>query len=95
MLAFWHRRLRQLDIEWAEVSKCCIRRHPTVRIIVADNQAQELRHGRDGVEIVDQQGKVIGRYFPAFTPAEIAEAKRRSATETGGRTTAEVLARLA
>lgn len=66
-----------------------------VRITIADDEAAELRRGRDGVELIDQQGKVIGRYFPFFTPAEVAEARRRSATETGGRTTAEVLARLA
>jgi hypothetical protein len=43
---------------------------------------------------VDQAGNRIGYYTQPFTNAEIAEAKRRSESETGGSTTNEVLDRI-
>jgi hypothetical protein len=66
-----------------------------VRITVPDQQAEVLRKGDEAVLLVDEQGKVIGRFLPAFSAEEILEARRRAATESGGRTTAEVLERLA
>jgi hypothetical protein len=65
-----------------------------VRIVLAEEQAKEIRQTKDWVELVDASGAIIGRYFQAFSQAEIQDAKRRSAEEKGGRTTAEVLARL-
>ena len=66
-----------------------------VRITVPDQQAEALRKGIETILLVDERGQVIGRYLPAFSADEILEARRRSATESGGRTTAEVLERLA
>ena len=66
-----------------------------VRITGPDQQAEELRNGAETILLIDQQGRVIGRFLPAFSTEEILEAKRRSATESGGRPTAEVLERLA
>jgi len=65
-----------------------------VQIVVTAEQAKQLGESREPVEIVDQNGNRIGYYTQPFTNAEIAEAKRRSASETGGRTTAEVLDRI-
>jgi len=65
-----------------------------VRIVLAEEQANEARRTKDWVELVDDKGVVIGRYFQAFSQAEIQEAKRRSAESKGGRTTAEVIERL-
>jgi hypothetical protein len=66
-----------------------------IRITVANDQAEKLRLGRDAIELVDEKGDVIGCYAQAFSSVEIAEAKRRSALEQGGRITAEILDRLA
>jgi hypothetical protein len=65
-----------------------------VQIVVTAEQAKQLGESREPVEIVDQNGNRIGYYTQTFTNAEIAEAKRRSESETGGRTTAEVLDRI-
>ena len=62
-----------------------------IRITVAGDQAQKLREGQQPIELVDEQGDIIGCYLQAFSSSEIAEAKRRSATEQGGRTTEQVL----
>jgi len=65
-----------------------------VQIVVTAEQAKRLGDSRDPIEILDQDGNRIGYYTQAFTNAEIAEAKRRSQSETGGRTTQEVLNRI-
>ena len=65
-----------------------------VQIVVTREQAKRLGEAREPIEIVDQDGNRIGYYTQPFTNAEIAEAKRRSESETGGRTTQEVLDRI-
>lgn len=65
-----------------------------VQIVVTNEQAKRLEELREPIEIVDQNGNRIGYYTEAFTNAEIAEAKRRSESETGGRTTQDVLERI-
>ncbi len=66
-----------------------------VRIVVTEEQARQLAESFEPLEVVDEQGNRIGCFTQPFSEAEIAEAKRRSMTEKGGRTTAEVLERLA
>jgi hypothetical protein len=65
-----------------------------VQIVVTAEQAKQLGKSRESVEIVDQEGNRIGYYTQPFTNAEIAEAKRRSESERGGRTTQDVLDRI-
>jgi hypothetical protein len=65
-----------------------------VRIVVTQEQARQLAGSLEPLEIIDEQGNRIGCFTQPFSAAEIAEAKRRSMTEKGGRTTAEVLKRL-
>jgi hypothetical protein len=65
-----------------------------VQIVVTAEQAKRLGETLETIEIVDEKGNRIGYYTQPFSKAEILEAKRRSATEKGGRTTAEVLDRL-
>ncbi len=66
-----------------------------VRSIVTEEQAKQLTGSLEPLEIVDEQGNRIGCFTQPFSESEITEAKRRSMTEKGGRTTAEVLERLA
>lgn len=65
-----------------------------VQIVVTAEQAKQLGESREPIEILDENGTRIGYYTQPFTNAEIAEAKRRSESEAGGRTTAEVLERI-
>lgn len=65
-----------------------------VQIVVTAEQAKQFRKSRESIEIVDQEGNRIGYYTQPFTNAEIAEAKRRSESESGGRSTQEVLDRI-
>jgi hypothetical protein len=65
-----------------------------VQIVVTAEQARQLGKSGEPIEIVDQEGNRIGFYTQPFTNAEIAEAKRRSESENGGRTTQEVLDRI-
>jgi len=65
-----------------------------VQIVVTAEQAKQFGKSREAIEIVDQEGNRIGYYTRPFTNAEIAEAKRRSESESGGRTTQEVLDRI-
>ncbi len=65
-----------------------------VQLVVTAEQAKQLGKSGEPIEIVDQEGNRIGYYTQPFTNAEIAEAKRRSESESGGRTTHEVLERI-
>ena len=65
-----------------------------VQIVVTAEQAKQLGKSREPIEILDQEGNRIGYYTQPFTNAEIAEAKRRFESESGGRTTQEVLDRI-
>ncbi len=66
-----------------------------LRIVVTEEQARQLAESLEPLEVVDEQGHRIGYFAQPFSEAEIAEAKRRSKAEKGGRTTAEVLEHLA
>lgn len=66
-----------------------------IRIVITAEQASQLDQSNELVEIVDEHGNHLGFFTQPFSQAEILEAKRRSSSENGGRTTAEVLNRLA
>lgn len=66
-----------------------------VRIVVTSEQARQLGESPDPIELVDEHGNHLGYFTQPFSRSEILEAKRRSESESGGRTTAEVLDRLA
>jgi hypothetical protein len=65
-----------------------------VQIVVTAEQASQLGKSGEPIEIVDHEGNRIGFYTQPFTNADIAEAKRRSESESAGRTTQEVLDRI-
>ena len=65
-----------------------------VQIVVTEEQARQIGESCEPIEIVDPAGKRVGVYTQPFTNTEIAEAKRRSKSQTGGRTTDEVLDRI-
>lgn len=66
-----------------------------VRIVVSAQQARQIGETHEPLEVVDEQGNHVAYFMQTFSQAEILEAKRRSEAEVGGRTTAEVLDRLA
>lgn len=66
-----------------------------IRIIVTPQQARQLESNEGPVEIVDEQGRHLGYLTQSFSKSEIDEARRRSMTEAGGRSTADVLKKLA
>lgn len=73
------------------------------RVVLDAELRAKLNGGRDGVELVDESGNVVGHFlthdaylrivemlFPPVTDEEIAEA-RKEMLEAGGASTAEVL----
>ncbi len=66
-----------------------------VQIVVTAEQARQIEQSRGSIEIIDQNGNRIGYYTQPFANAEIAEARRRSKTEQGGKSTKEILDRIA
>lgn len=65
-----------------------------VQITVTAEQAAQIGQSLGPIELLDQEGRSIGYFTKPISNAEIAEAKRRSQSSTGGRTTQEVLERL-
>jgi hypothetical protein len=65
-----------------------------VQITVTAEVAKLIGNSLEPIELLDQNGHSIGYYTKPFSNAEIAEAKRRSQSPSGGRTTQEVLAQL-
>lgn len=66
-----------------------------VQITVTAKQAAQIGQTLGPIELLDQEGRSIGYFTKPFSNAEIAEAKRRSQSQAGGRTTQEVLERQA
>ena len=65
------------------------------KIVVSAELARLLGKTFEAVELVDKDGKHLGYFNPPVSKEEIEEAKRRLAAGSEGRTTAEVLERLA
>lgn len=66
-----------------------------IRIVITAEQGSQFDQSNEPVEIVDEHGNPLGYFAQPFSQADILEARRRSAASGGGRTTAEVLNRLA
>jgi len=65
------------------------------KIVVSAELARLLGRTFETAELVDEAGNHLGYFNPPVSKEEIEEAKRRLAAGTEGRTTAEVLERLA
>ncbi|MBI1904440.1 MAG: hypothetical protein HYS13_25370 [Planctomycetia bacterium] len=63
-------------------------------IVVDDEQAKTISESTGYVEIRDQRGRRLGYVAPGFTEDEIAEAKRRLASDDPRYTTQQVLTHL-
>ena len=59
-------------------------RHQMVRIEVSSEQAERILRSDEAIELFDDGGRCIGYFSRPITESEIAEAKRRSATEETG-----------
>lgn len=66
-----------------------------VQITVTSEIAKLIGNSLEPIELLDPNGHSIGYFIKPFSNAEIAEAQRRSKTSSSGRTTHEVLERLA
>jgi hypothetical protein len=64
------------------------------RIVLTDEQAKVVNEATTPVAVCDASGTVLGFLSPAWTEADIAEAKKRLATDSPRLTTADVLAYL-
>jgi hypothetical protein len=72
------------------------------RIIIDDEMREKLKGAREAVQIVDQDGHLLGTfkpidvppYDPSLIPPISEEELRQREQETGGYTTEEVLQRL-
>ena len=60
------------------------------RIVLSDDQAQTVQAATDAVEIRDRRGNLLGYVAPPPGDAEIAEAKRRLASDGPWYTTGQV-----
>lgn len=64
------------------------------RIVLNDEQAAAVSLVLEPVHVFDSKGNVLGVFTPIWTAQEIAEAKRRLASDQPRLTTAEVLEHL-
>ncbi len=65
-----------------------------VRIEVSSDQAEKILRSDEAIEIFDDGGRRIGCFSRPVTEDEIAEAKRRAATEESGSSLDEVWKRI-
>jgi hypothetical protein len=65
------------------------------QIVVSDDQAKVIAESKGSVAVCDAQGRCLGLISPIDSPDEIAEAKRRLASDQRRHTTSEVLSHLA
>jgi hypothetical protein len=61
------------------------------QIILTDEQAQVVASALKPVPVCDAKGRVLGTIMPIWTEEDIADAKRRLASDEPRYTTAEVL----
>ena len=64
------------------------------QIVLSDDQAQTVQAATGAVEIRDRRGKLLGYVAPPPNDAEIAEAKRRLASDGPWYTTQQVMEHL-
>lgn len=63
-------------------------------IVVSDELCRAITEAHGEVRLVTAQGEVLGRFEPELTPEELAEIRRRLASDEPRLTTREVLDRL-
>lgn len=64
------------------------------QLVLTDEQAKLVAASRKPVSVVDSRGNSLGTITPAWTEADVVEAKRRLASEQPRYTTAQVLEHL-
>jgi hypothetical protein len=64
------------------------------RIVLTDEQARIVAAAKKPLPVCDERGNVLGFVSPAWSEADIAEAKKRLASDAPRLTTAEILAYL-
>ena len=62
-----------------------------VQIVLTDEQAQVVASALEPVQVCDSRGNVLGRIDPVWTEDDIADARRRLASDEPRYTTAQVL----
>jgi hypothetical protein len=65
-----------------------------IQIVLTDEQAKVVAAALEEVSVCDAGGNVLGFLSPVWTEEDVAEAKRRLASNQPRLTTAEVLAHL-
>jgi hypothetical protein len=68
--------------------------HPMLEIVLTDEQAKVVATALKPVQVRDGNGHVLGIINPIWTEEDIADAKRRLASDEPRRTTAQVLEHL-
>jgi hypothetical protein len=63
-------------------------------IVVSDDLCRAITEAGGEVRLVTPQGEVLGRFEPELTPEEMAEIRRRLASDEPRYTTRQVLDRL-
>jgi hypothetical protein len=63
-------------------------------IVVSDELCRAIAEAQGEVRLVTAQGEVLGRFEPELSPEELAEIRRRLASNEPRYTTREVLDRL-
>ena len=63
-------------------------------IVITDDLCRAITEAHGEVRLVTAQGEVLGRFEPELTPDELAEIRRRLASNEPRYTTREVLDRL-
>jgi hypothetical protein len=64
------------------------------QLVLTDEQAKVVATALKPVSVVDSRGNVLGTIDPLWTEADVAEAKRRLASDEARYTTAQVLEHL-
>lgn len=65
-----------------------------LQLILTDEQAQQLTKVLKPIAVCDSHGNILGTFTPFWTEADIAEAKRRLASDEPRLTTEQVLRHL-
>jgi len=65
-----------------------------LQLVLTDEQAKQLTKELKPIEVCDSRGNVLGTFTPFWTEEDIAEAKRRLASDEPRYTFAEVMEHL-
>lgn len=65
-----------------------------VQIVVTEDQAKAIAESQERIEIVDTAGNRLGFFARPFTDDDVANARKRAASDEPRRTTEQVIDRL-